>query len=123
MAHTNSWRTSTRPTRRTARTGRATASWVRQLVINLMRFLFQWGDHEEAASLAQHAYKDFTDKLGPDDPQTLEVAWRLGFYLWVLGRFEEAAELNQHTLERRIQVSGENSEETFGVQANILADL
>jgi tetratricopeptide (TPR) repeat protein len=100
-----------------------TDAWVRQLVINLMRFLFQWGDHEEAASLAQHAYKDFTDKLGPDDPQTLEVAWRLGFYLWVLGRFEEAAELNQHTLERRIQVSGENSEETFGVQANILADL
>lgn len=100
-----------------------TDAWVRQLVINLMRFLFQWGDHEEAASLAQHAYKDFTDKLGPDDPQTLEVAWRLGFYLWVLGRFGEAAELNQRTLERRIRVSGENSEETFGVQANILADL
>jgi tetratricopeptide (TPR) repeat protein len=100
-----------------------TDAWVRQLVINLMRFLFQWGDHDEAASLAQHAYKDFTDKLGPDDPQTLEVAWRLGFYLWVLGRFKEAAELNQRTLERRIQVSGENSEETFGVQANILADL
>lgn len=100
-----------------------TDAWVRQLVINLMRFLFQWGDHDEAASLAQHAYKDFTDKLGPDDPQTLEVAWRLGFYLWVLGRFEEAAELNQRTLERRIRASGENSEETFGVQANILADL
>jgi hypothetical protein len=100
-----------------------TDAWVRQLVINLMRFLFQWGDHEEAASLAEHAYKDFTDKLGPNDPQTLEVAWRLGFYLWVLGRFKEAAELNQRTLERRIQVSGEDSEETFGVQANILADL
>lgn len=100
-----------------------TDGWVRQLVINLMRFLFQWGDHEEAAILAQHAYRDFTDKLGPDDPQTLEVAWRLGFYLWVLGRFNEAATLNQRTLERRILVSGEDSEETFGVQANILADL
>lgn len=97
--------------------------WVRQLVINLMRFLYQWGDHEEAASLAQRAYRDFTDKLGPNDPQTLEVAWRLGFFLFVLGRFKEAAELNQSTLQRRIQVSGENSEETFGVQANILADL
>jgi tetratricopeptide (TPR) repeat protein len=97
--------------------------WVRQLVINLMRFLYQWGDHDEAASLAERAYRDFTDKLGPNDPQTLEVAWRLGFYLWVLGRFREAAELNQNTFRRRIQVSGEDSEETFGVQANILLDL
>jgi tetratricopeptide (TPR) repeat protein len=98
-------------------------SWVRQLVINLMRFLFQWGDHDEAAALARRAFDDFTAKLGPNDPQTLEVAWRLGLYLWVLGRFEEAAELNQRTLERRIQTSGENSEETLGVQTNVLADL
>ena len=100
-----------------------TDAWVRHLVINLMRFLFQWGDHEEAVSLGLHAHKDFTDKLGPDDPQTLDVALRLGLYLWVLGRFKEAAELNKRTLERRIRVSGENSEETFNVQANILADL
>ena len=98
-------------------------NWVRQLVINLMRFLFQWGDHDEAAKLAREAFDDFTRQLGPKDPQTLEVAWRLGFYLWVLGRFEEAAELNQRTLQLRIEVSGENSEETFGVQTNILADL
>lgn len=97
--------------------------WVRQLVINLMRFLFSWGDHEEAAKLAHSALADFTTKLGADHPQTLEVAWRLGMYLWVLGRFQEAAELNMRTLERRIALSGENSEETFGVQANILADL
>jgi hypothetical protein len=100
-----------------------TDSWVRQLVINLMRFLFRWGDHDEAAKLATDAHTDFTTKLGPNDPQTLEVAWRLGLYLWVLGRFTEAAELNQRTLERRIQVSGENSEETLAVQTNILADL
>ncbi|GAB1508993.1 FxSxx-COOH system tetratricopeptide repeat protein [Actinophytocola sp. KF-1] len=100
-----------------------TDSWVRQLVINLMRFLFQWGDHDEAANLAQQAYEDFTEKLGPNDPQTLEVALRLGIYLWALGRFAEAAELNQRTLERRVHVSGENSEETFAIQANVLADL
>jgi tetratricopeptide (TPR) repeat protein len=97
--------------------------WVRQLVINLMRFLFSWGDHEEAAKLGQAALADFTAKLGPDHPQTLEVAWRLGLYLWALGRFKEAGEINRRTLERRIAISGENSEETFGVQANILADL
>lgn len=98
-------------------------SWVRQLVINLMRFLYQWGDHDEATKLATHALDEFTSKLGPDDPQTLEVAWRLGVYQWVLGRYKEAAELNQRTLDRRIHLSGENSEETLGIQTNIVGDL
>jgi hypothetical protein len=98
-------------------------SWVRQLVINLMRFLFEWGDHDEATKLAKQALDDFTAKMGPSDPQTLEVGLRLGFYLWVQGKFAEARELNQHTLKQRIQVSGEDSEETLAAQANILADL
>jgi hypothetical protein len=96
--------------------------WVRQLVINLMRYLFQWGDHEEAANLATLARKEFEEKLGPTDAQTLEVSQRLGFYLWVLGRYEEAARLNQLTLQRRVQVSGEESEETFALQTNIVTD-
>lgn len=100
-----------------------TDGWVRQLVINLMRFLFQWGDHDEAAKLAKRAFDDFTTQLGSDDSQTLEVGSRLGLYLWVLGQFEEAAELNERILQRRIAISGQDSEETLGVQANILADL
>ncbi|SFQ99524.1 Tetratricopeptide repeat-containing protein [Lentzea waywayandensis] len=98
-------------------------SWVRQLVINLMRFLFAWGDHEEAAHVAKRASESFERKLGPTHPQTLDVASRLGFYLWVLGRFEEAARINQLTLQRRIQVSGEDSEETLAMQTNIVIDL
>jgi tetratricopeptide (TPR) repeat protein len=96
--------------------------WVRQLVINLMRYLFQWGDHVEAANLATLARKEFEEKLGPTDPQTLDVSQRLGLYLWGLGRYEEAARLNQLTLQRRIQVSGEDSEETFALQTNIVTD-
>lgn len=96
--------------------------WVRQLVINLMRYLFQWGDHEEAANLGKLARKEFEEKLGPTDPQTLDVSTRLGLYLWVLGRYKEAARLNQLTLQRRIEVSGEESEETFALQTNIVTD-
>jgi tetratricopeptide (TPR) repeat protein len=96
--------------------------WVRQLVINLMRFLFQWGDHDEAAQLAERAYTHFTDKLGPTHPQTLDVAARLGLYLWGLGRFEDAAAINQRTLDLRVQVSGEDAEETYTVQANVVTD-
>ncbi|MFC3891916.1 FxSxx-COOH system tetratricopeptide repeat protein [Lentzea rhizosphaerae] len=97
--------------------------WVRQLAINLMRYLFAWGDHEEAARFAEYALEKFERQLGPTDPQTLDVAQRLGLYLWGLGRYEEASRINQLTLQRRIQVSGEDSEETLALQTNIVIDL
>ncbi|MFE0022554.1 FxSxx-COOH system tetratricopeptide repeat protein [Amycolatopsis sp. NPDC059021] len=98
-------------------------SWPRQLYINLMRYLFEYGDHEEAARLGQQAREHFTETLGPTNPQTLEVSSRLGLYLWAIGRYAEAAELNQRTLALRMQVSGEENEETFALQRNITIDL
>ncbi|RSN17593.1 tetratricopeptide repeat protein [Streptomyces sp. WAC 05977] len=97
--------------------------WPRQLYINLMRYLFEYGDHEEAARLGLEARKRFTEVLGPTHPQTLEVSSRLGLYLWAIGRYSEAAELNQRTLALRLQVSGEENEETFALQRNITIDL
>ncbi len=97
--------------------------WVRQLVINVMRYLFAWGDHEEAAKFASQARRDFTATLGPTHAQTLEVSTRLGLYLWAVGRYAEAAELNQRTLALRQEISGEENEETFALQMNIVIDL
>ncbi|WP_181774521.1 FxSxx-COOH system tetratricopeptide repeat protein [Amycolatopsis pittospori] len=97
--------------------------WPRQLHINLMRYLFEYGDHEEAARLGLEARKHLTESLGPTHPQTLEVSSRLGLYLWAIGRYAEAAELNQRTLALRLQVSGEENEETFALQRNITIDL
>ncbi|WP_083255164.1 FxSxx-COOH system tetratricopeptide repeat protein [Amycolatopsis orientalis] len=97
--------------------------WPRQLHINLMRYLFEYGDHEEAARLGLQARSHFTETLGPTHPQTLEVSSRLGLYLWAIGRYTEAAELNQRTLALRLQVSGEENEETFALQRNITIDL
>ncbi|WP_410658842.1 FxSxx-COOH system tetratricopeptide repeat protein [Amycolatopsis sp. lyj-112] len=98
-------------------------SWPRQLYINLMRYLFEYGDHEEASRLGRQARERFTETLGPTHPQTLEVSSRLGLYLWAIGRYAEAAELNQRTLALRLQVSGEENEETFALQRNITIDL
>ncbi|QWF80427.1 hypothetical protein HUW46_03848 [Amycolatopsis sp. CA-230715] len=98
-------------------------SWPRQLYINVMRYLFEYGDHEEAARLGKQAREHFTETLGPTNPQTLEVSSRLGLYLWAIGRYSEAAELNQRTLALRLQVSGEENEETFALQRNITIDL
>lgn len=95
----------------------------RQLYINLMRYLFEYGDHEEAARLGVRARERFTETLGPTHAQTLEVSSRLGLYLWAVGRYAEAAELNQRTLALRLQVSSEEDEETFALQRNITIDL
>lgn len=98
-------------------------SWPRQLYINLMRYLFEYGDHQEAARLGEEARKRFTEALGPTHSQTLEVSSRLGLYLGAIGRYNQAAELNQRTLALRLQVSGEENEETFALQRNITIDL
>ncbi|MCA1606545.1 MAG: tetratricopeptide repeat protein, partial [Acidobacteria bacterium] len=97
--------------------------WVRQLVVNLMRFLYFWGDHEEAARLAKQAVDVWSERLGQSDPQTLQAAGHLGYYLWTLGRYTEAAGINQRTLELHREVSGENSEETILAELAVATDL
>jgi tetratricopeptide (TPR) repeat protein len=97
--------------------------WARQLVVNLMTFLYYWGDHEEAAKLARQAVDVWSEKLGKADPQTLQAARKLGFYLWTLGRYAEAAEINKRTVELHRQASGEDSEETLSAELAVTTDL
>jgi tetratricopeptide (TPR) repeat protein len=97
--------------------------WGRQLVLNLMTFLYYWGDHEEAARLARLAVDVWSEKLGEKDLQALQAAGNLGFYLWTLGQYVEAAEINQRTVELYRQVSGENSEETILAELAVATDL
>lgn len=97
--------------------------WARHLIINLMRFLYYWGDHEEAARLARQAVDIWSEKLGEDNLQTLQAARNLGFYLWTLGRYAEAAEVNQRTVELHRQMSGEDSEQTVIAELAVATDL
>ncbi|MDQ7809662.1 FxSxx-COOH system tetratricopeptide repeat protein [Amycolatopsis sp. A133] len=97
--------------------------WVRQLVINLMRYLYQWGDHDEALRLAETSHRNWTERLGSDDEQTMQAAERLGYYYWVTGRYAEAAQINRTILDTRRQLSGDNSEETLAAQIAVSGDL
>ncbi|WP_307793371.1 FxSxx-COOH system tetratricopeptide repeat protein [Amycolatopsis sp. MtRt-6] len=97
--------------------------WVRQLVINLMRYLYQWGDHDEALRLAELAHRNWTERLGADDEQTLQAAERLGYFCWVTGRYAEAAAINRTILDTRRELSGDNSEETLAAQIAVSGDL
>ncbi|WP_279493586.1 FxSxx-COOH system tetratricopeptide repeat protein [Actinocrispum wychmicini] len=97
--------------------------WVRQLVINIGRFLYFWGDHQEAAALLKQALDNWSVQLGENDQYSLQAASFLGLCLWALGRFPEAAEINERTLSLRRQVSGENSEETILAELRVAADV
>ncbi|KDN23294.1 cytochrome C [Amycolatopsis rifamycinica] len=97
--------------------------WVGQLVLNLMGFLYQWGDHDEAVRLAELTLREWRFRLGEDDPHTVQAAERLGYYYWVTGRYAEAAQINRTTLETRRRISGDESEETLAAQIAVAGDL
>lgn len=101
--------------------------WVRRLVINLMKFLYHWGDHHGAAAFAGHAVRRWSERSRErnaerPDPQTLEASERLGFFLCMLGRYIEAAEINQRTLQLYREIAGEDSEEVLNAQLSVAVD-
>ncbi|MFJ7212575.1 FxSxx-COOH system tetratricopeptide repeat protein [Amycolatopsis sp. NPDC098790] len=101
--------------------------WVRRLVINLMKFLYHWGDHRGAAAFAGHAVRRWSERSRErnaerPDPQTLEASERLGFFLCMLGRYVEAAEINQRTLQLYREIAGEDSEEVLNAQLSVAVD-
>ncbi|WP_328618481.1 FxSxx-COOH system tetratricopeptide repeat protein [Amycolatopsis sp. NBC_00355] len=102
-----------------------TDQWVRQLVINLSMFLFHWGDHDGAVTLAERAVQAWEqDRLerhrrgeAPiEDPplQELEASERLAFFLWTVGRYADAAETSKETFDRYRESIGPDREETLG---------
>jgi tetratricopeptide (TPR) repeat protein len=104
-----------------------TDPWVRQLVINLFKFLYHWGDHQGALALAERAVKAWTtdreERLARgeepvEDPPLLELAAseRLAFFYWVVGRYDEAAEVAKETRGRYLEAVGPDSEETLSAQ-------
>ncbi|WIX85278.1 FxSxx-COOH system tetratricopeptide repeat protein [Amycolatopsis sp. DG1A-15b] len=99
--------------------------WVRELVINLMKFLHFWGDHTGATLLAQRVAATWTDRFGEADPLTLEASERLGFFLWVLGRYEEAEAINNRTLRlyQEKETGGQRSEQTLNAQLSVAVVL
>jgi hypothetical protein len=98
-------------------------AWGRQLVLNLINFLYRWGDHDEAINLANLARTRWELELGAKDPQTLEAASRLSLFYWVTGQYTKSAEINLEILEIRRRVDGENSEMTLSTQLSVAGDL
>ncbi|AQA15471.1 FxSxx-COOH system tetratricopeptide repeat protein [Streptomyces malaysiensis] len=96
--------------------------WVRQMVRNLVRFLYAWGDHDGALELGTQVRREWVATLGEDSAETLAVSRTLGHTLTVLGHFQEAWELNRRTLELQRAKDGDDHESTLMMQGAVAVD-
>ncbi|WP_344943054.1 FxSxx-COOH system tetratricopeptide repeat protein, partial [Actinomadura miaoliensis] len=97
--------------------------WARQLVLNEIDFLFQWGDHKGFLELAEEAVNTWTRTLGPDHDQTLAAGIKLGLALRLDGRFEEAYQHHVRVFETQKRAHGTEDERTLEAQQYVTADL
>ncbi|GIE77046.1 cytochrome c [Actinoplanes philippinensis] len=106
----------------TAQAFRSTDPWVQQLIDNLSRYLYWWGDHRAAYDLAGRAYDARREQLGATDPSTLRMGHWMGWLLFVLGRFSEAAQLNEQVLTAYQEIVEEDNEDLLRALGAVAAD-
>ncbi|MFJ9565014.1 FxSxx-COOH system tetratricopeptide repeat protein [Streptomyces fuscichromogenes] len=97
--------------------------WVRGLMRDVVEFLFIWGDHDGAVSMAREAVDVWTRKFGAEDQQTLEMAKWLAFLLRRIGEYEAAAEMMQRTADTYIRIAGEDDEGTLDALIQLTSGL
>ena len=101
---------------------RSDDSRVRNLVVNEVVHLLRRGSYEASLDLARTAHKTWSDLLGPDHSQTLQLARWLGFVLLTMGSHREAAALNLATLEAYRRTSGPDAQDTVDTLGNVAID-
>jgi tetratricopeptide (TPR) repeat protein len=98
-------------------------SGLRWMASNGCRYLLARGDTHTAHNLADHLRQQWRARLGADDQDTLAVTHYLGWALREMGRYAEARDLHQDTLERRRRVLGEDHPDTLTSANNLANDL
>ncbi|MCX5287544.1 FxSxx-COOH system tetratricopeptide repeat protein [Streptomyces sp. NBC_00183] len=97
-------------------------SWVRNLVVNEVIALLRWGDYESCLELARTAHETWSQKLGEDHGHTLLIAKWLGFLLFTMGSYPEAAELNSAVLDAYRGLMGPEAQDTIDALGNVAID-
>jgi len=95
---------------------------VRQMVHNVAEYLYRWGDHAAALDFTSQVCKEWIEKFGEDDPQTLMIGQRLRFVLWRVGRYAEASELGERMLATLEAAGLEMEEEYLKVKGQVASD-
>ncbi|MCX4408968.1 FxSxx-COOH system tetratricopeptide repeat protein [Streptomyces sp. NPDC059441] len=67
--------------------------WVRDLVMNVAKYLWYWGDHKVAREFMEQAWQTWRELFGEEDQQTRLMAWWLSFVYLKVGRYDDASQL------------------------------
>lgn len=78
---------------------RSSDPWVRELIEAMVLYLYYWGAHEAAESLAREAWTSWHARSGEADLKVVRMGKLLAFILLYLGRTPEAVQLNESALE------------------------
>lgn len=112
-----------RPHVAVSRAVESTDPQVQELVSGIVQFLYYWGDHAGSEALADEAYEWRKHDPGAENPETLKLAKWLAFTRWVNGKYREARELNEHTLELYRRTLGDADEGTLDAMYMHAIDL
>ncbi|MEU3738889.1 MULTISPECIES: FxSxx-COOH system tetratricopeptide repeat protein [unclassified Streptomyces] len=67
--------------------------WVRQLVMNIAKYLYYWGDHEVSLDFSEQAWETWLTIFGEEDQQTVLMGQWLCVMYRTVGRYDDAARL------------------------------
>jgi tetratricopeptide (TPR) repeat protein len=96
--------------------------WVRNMVVNEAIYLLRWGDYDSGLDLAATARKVWLAELGEEHPETLRISRWLGFLLFTMGRYSEAAQLNSAVLAAYQNTMGPEHQDTVDALGNVAID-
>jgi Tetratricopeptide repeat/NB-ARC domain len=96
---------------------------LRLMACDACLYLMARGDTRTAYGLAADLRQHWRGRLGDDHENTLASAGYLGEALHAMGRYAEARDLDQDTLDRRRRVLGEDHPDTLNSAANLANDL
>jgi tetratricopeptide (TPR) repeat protein len=97
--------------------------WARDVVSNLVKFYYYWGDYSTGRDLAQEVLDDWRTRLGAEHRQTLSTAKLLGYYWWVLGDFDSAAAIQRDTLRLYQSTAGADDEDTIDAMGMVASTM
>jgi tetratricopeptide (TPR) repeat protein len=86
--------------------------WVRELVRNVARYLWYWGDHKVAVEFSEQAWGTWQRLFGEEDQQTRLMGWWLCFLYLKVGRHAEASRLVAQLKDVYARTAPEGREDT-----------
>ncbi|MGW0912146.1 FxSxx-COOH system tetratricopeptide repeat protein [Streptomyces sp. NPDC002784] len=86
--------------------------WVRELVMNIAKYLWYWGDHTVAREFTEQAWQTWQSLFGEEDQQTRLMGWWLCFLYLKVGRYDDASRLVSQLKDIYARTAPEGPEDT-----------